>query len=151
MDLVIYTGATDVTNSAVTSLTDTTPVSELKQLVIGDDEPLTLQFTTGTAAPSWASDATYVATVALGLPTPAGIEDLASTSTFTLASSTRTGSLDLSGALLVNTARIYLGNIPTRRGGLGMSLQVRIATPAGKNITYAVLPVIVQSPVILVS
>lgn len=151
MDLFIDVTATDITAAAVASLTDSTPVTELKQLVPGDDEPLTVQFTTGSAAPAWASDATYVLTVALGFPTPAGIEDLASTSTFTLLTATRTGSLDLSGDLLVNTLRLWLGNNPWRRTGIGMSLQVRVQTPTGKNITYAQLPVIVQSPVILVT
>lgn len=151
MDLIIDTTATDLTEAAVASITDDTPVSELKQLIAGDDEPLTVQFTNGTSAPSWASDATYVLTVALGFPTPAGIEDLASTSTFTLASSTRTGSLDMSGDALIDTLRIYLGNIPSRRSGIPMALQVRITTPTGKKITYAQLPVLVQSPVITVT
>jgi hypothetical protein len=151
MDLIIDTTATDLANAAVVSVTDDTPVDELKQLIAGDDEPLTVQFTNGTSAPAWASDATYILTVALGFPTPAGIEDLASTSSFTLASSTRTGSLDLSGDALVDTLRIYVGNIPSRRSGIPMSLQVRITTPAGKKITYAQLPVLVQSPVILVT
>lgn len=151
MTLFIDTTATDITNSAVVSVTDDTPVEELKQLVIGDDEPLSVQFTDGSAAPSWASDATYVLTVALGFPTPAGIEELAHTSTFTLAGSTRTGSLDLTPAALVNTLRLWLGNYPWRRTGIGMSLQIRIATPTGANITYAQLPVIAQSPVLLVS
>lgn len=148
MDLIIDTTATDLTSAAVTSVTDDTPVAELKTLVIGDDEPLSVQFTDGSAAPAWASDAAYVLTVALGWPTPAGTEDLASTSSFTLVGSTRTGSLDLTGELLRNTARIYLGNFPSRRSSLGMALQIRVETSAGKNITYAQLPVLVQSPVI---
>jgi hypothetical protein len=145
VDLLIYTGATDVTNSAVTSVTDDTPVSELKQLFTGDDEPLSIQFTDGAAAPAWASDATYVLTVALGVPTPGGLLELASTSTFTLNASTRTGSLDLSTAPLTDYLRTHLCG---RRTGLGLSLQLRIATPAGKAITYAQLPVVVQAAVV---
>jgi len=151
MTLYIDTEATDITNAAVVSVTDDTPVEELKQLVPGDSEPLTVQFTSNGAAPSWASSSSYVLTVALGFPTPAGIEDLASTSTFTLNGSTRTGSLALTGAQLINTLRLWLGNYPWRRTGIGMSLQVRIATPTGANITYAQLPVIVQAPVILIT
>lgn len=151
MDLIIYTGATDISQAAVTAIASTTAVDELKQLVIGDDEPLTVQFTTGTAAPAWASDATYVLTVCLGVPTPSGLEDLATTSSFTLASSTRTGSLDLTGTALTDYARTHLGSYPGRRYNLGMVLQVRIATPASKNITYAQLPVIVQCQVIEVA
>jgi hypothetical protein len=151
MDLIIDVTATDITQAAVTSVTDDTPVTELKQVVVGDDEPLSVQFTTGSAAPSWASDATYVLTVALGIPTPAGIQDLASTSSFTLTGSTRTGSLDLTGAALTDYLRTTLSNYPRWRSGLGMALQVRVATPAGKNITYAQLSVIVQSPVIAVA
>jgi hypothetical protein len=147
----INVSATDITNAAVVSITDDTPVTELKQLVLGDDEPLTVQFTDGAAAPAWASDATYVLTVAVGAPTPAGLDDLASTSTFTLASSTRTGSLDLSGATIVDYVRVNIGSYPGRRSGIGMSLQIRITTPTGKRITYAQLPVLVQSPVILVA
>lgn len=149
MDLIIDVTATDVTLAAVTSLTDRTPVSALKQLVIGDNEPMTVQFTDGAAAPAWASDATYVLTLALGAPDPTGIEALASTSTFTLVASTRTGSIDLSVAALTNYARIHTGGGRWLRPGL--SLQVRIATPAGKKITYALLPVVIQSPVILVA
>lgn len=151
MDLIIDTTSTDITNSAVTSVTDDTPVSELKQMVLGDDEPISVQFTDGDAAPAWASDATYVLTVALGAPTPAGLDDLTSTSTFTLTGSTRDGALDLSGARLVDWVRVNIGNFPGRRSGIGMWLQVRIATPTGKNITYAQLPILVQSPVILVA
>lgn len=151
MELIIDTTATDITNAAVTSVTDDSPVSELKQLVLGDDEPFTVQFTDGSAAPAWASDATYVLTISVGIPTPAGLDELASTSTFTLSSSTRSGSLDLSGATIVDYARVNIGNYPGRRSGIGMALQLRITTPTGKRITYAQLPVLVQSPVILVA
>jgi hypothetical protein len=147
MELVIDVSATDVTNSAVTSVTDDTPVAELKQLFTGDDEPLSVQFTDGSAAPAWASDATYVLTAALGVPTPTGLLDLTSTSSFTLTGSTRTGSLDLSAVKLTDYLRTHLGDLPGRRSGLLLSLQLRIETPAGKNITYAQLPVTVQSAV----
>lgn len=151
MDLYIDVTATDITDAAVVSLTDDTPVSALKQLVVGDDEPLTVQFTDGSAAPSWASSASYTLKVALGEPTPAGLNELASTSTFTLNSATRTGSLDLTGTTLTEYVRTHLGNYPGRRSGIGMALQVRVTTPTGANITYAQLPVLVQSPVILVA
>lgn len=148
MNLFIYTGATDIAQAAVTSLTDTTAVSQLKQIVAGDDEPLTVQFTNGTAAPTWASDATYVLTVALGAPTPAGLDELTKTATFTLTGATRTGYLDCSVVKLVDYLRYNIGEYPGRQNGICLTLQIRIATPTGENITYAALPVVVMSRVI---
>lgn len=148
MNLFIYTGATDITRAAVTSLTDTTAVSQLKQLVVGDDEPLTVQFTDGAAAPSWAATGTYVLTVALGAPTPLGLDELTKTSSFTLTGSTRTGYLDLTKTKLIDYLRYNLGEYPGRQNGICLTLQLRVATPTGENITYAAVPVVVQSQVI---
>ena len=128
----------------VTSVSDSTPVADAGNLILGDSEPVTIKFTTGTAAPAFAGDATYALGVALGLLSNNGVTNFSSNTAFAAI----TGGW--SGRLAMDTQDLA-GNVSTfsRRGGsqaLGtiMYLQVRVITPSGYAQTYALVPVFVE-------
>lgn len=104
MKLVIDIAATDRTNSAVTSLTNATPVSAIQSLVFGDTEPLDITFTDSSAspmgAPSWAGAAGYALVVGLGSLDANAQLSYAATSTFATKTAGWTGNLQLNGASL---------------------------------------------------
>jgi hypothetical protein len=132
MDLVIYTGATDLSQAAVTSPTDLTPAPELGQLVLGDTEPLTLRFTTGPAgaSPAWLGQSGYLLSVTFGVPTANGGGIFAATSDFTFSAPAYSGNLYLGSSLL---ASFFAGLLPRRAAWL--TLQVRLTNPAGHTET----------------
>jgi len=145
MHLFILTTAADPALAAVTSLTDTTVLDDVPQLVLGDKVPLVVDFTDGTAAPAWAADEGYTLEAAVGRADCCERFNLAETSTFTLNGSTRSGTLDLSGA----TLREWAHDQQCRRGvALPMALQLRVTTPDAQVITYALLPLLLRLSVL---
>lgn len=154
MDLIIYTAANDKTQAAVTSATDTTPVSNLEMLVIGDQAPLNITFTNGTAAPSWAGDSSYTMTVGLGNLDAGGNAGYTSTSSFTPITDGWSGTLPLNTQALVDALALAVGSavdwtrfptqarIPFPRPAYGYFwLQIKVIGPSGLPLTYANLRV----------
>jgi hypothetical protein len=141
MDLVIYTAARDLSEAAVTSTTDLTPVSEFPALVYGDTEPLNLTFTNDAAgtAPDWLGEAGHTLDLSLGEPDPQVGHRFTATSDFTYDDPAYTGSLYLGTPGLSN----YLNGQYARAGAT--LLQVRHTDPDGHTETLALLRVLVQS------
>jgi len=135
MNLYIYTGATDLTEAAVTAANNLTAVTEFPALVYGDTEPLAIRFTTNATGtqPSWANVAGHVIDATVGELGSTGAERYAATSNFTYADNTYSGT-------------IYLGTpgfaswVASRRNGKGwLDLQIRHTDTSGYIETLAVL------------
>lgn len=113
MKLVIDIAALDKTNSAVTSITDVTPVTAVQQLILGTNEPLDLTFTnsavTPPAAPAWAGQSGYTPTVGYGGLDADGLLKFTSTSTFTPQTAGWTGTLDLTTQKLIDAIKLQVG------------------------------------------
>lgn len=149
MDLILNIDAVDKTAAAVVSASDLTPVDPLPTLVLGDVETITLQFVDEDGAtPAFASDATYTAAVGLGAPTANGEQQWTGTTTFTLASSTRTGYVSLDTAQLRDAVYNGMASGGVNRNGAWFTLHVRITDPTGYGVTYALLPVFVAARVL---
>ena len=154
MNLFILTNSdgspiSDKTAAAVTSVTDSTVLNDIGNLVLGDSEPLTIKFTTGSAAAAFAGDATYSISVAVGCVTHDATQNLANGSDFAITSGGWTGRLDLSGVTVRNAANVLGGGWLAQQFAAGprggwMTLQVRITNPTAYTYTYATLPVYVQ-------
>lgn len=124
----------------VAGLADATPVTDAGNLVLGDAEPLTLKFTTGSAAAAFSGDSTYSLAVALGELTSSGVSNLSSTTAFTAVSGGWTGRLALDTTALVN--HVHAAHRRGQPGAL-LYLQVRVTDPSGYPVTYALVPVMV--------
>ncbi len=148
MNLFILTASdgspiADKTAAAVTSVTDSTPVSDLGNLVLGDSEPLVIKFTTGTAAPAFAGDATYTLAVYLGSVTPEGTLNLAQGASFSVVTGGWSGRMALTGTALISAVNTAGGGHCAQRG-CEFTLQIRVTNPSGYAVTYALLPVFVE-------
>lgn len=143
MDLVIYTGATDLSAAAVTSTTDLTAVADFAALTYGDSEPLSLRFTTGAAgiAPAWVGVTGHVVDVSLGFLRTDGIALCAATSAFTYSAPAYAGTLYCGSEAFASYIR------STRAGSGYLTLQVRHTDTAGKTETLAALLVPVAGSV----
>ena len=162
MNLFILTTAVNVTASAVTSVTDPTPLEELPYLLLGDSVPLSIVFTDGSSPPSWAGNSAYSLEVGLGnLDTGGGLEYTTALDFAPQAGTGWTGRLNLNTQRLrdavtadvgmaVNWSR-FLDNARTPRVRAMMSwqwLQVRVVDPSGYKVTYAQLRVAVFNRVL---
>lgn len=166
MKLVIDISATDKTQAAVTSLTDTTAVTALQNLLLGDSEPLDLTFTDSStspaAAPSWAGAAGYTPFVALGTLDVNGALAHTRTVTFTAQTAGWTGRLALDTQALINACSINntigltgwaaMATDPRSRNSRQRQaqffLQIAVIDPSGNLKTYANLPVFVVNRVL---
>jgi hypothetical protein len=153
MKLVIDISAADKTQSAVNSITDTTPVSVLPQLVLGDTEPLDITFTdssaTPPAAPSWAGQSGYTLVVGLGVLDANAILNYTSTTSFVAKTNGWTGYLALTTYNLVQAVLMACANggsaavdlNPRSRNRLPrfaqLWLQVQVIDTNGNPKTYA--------------
>lgn len=157
MNLFILTNSdgspiADKTASAVTSLTDSTQVDDLGNLVLGDSEPLVIKFTDGTSAPTFAGDATYTLAASLGAVTSDGSSNYAATSSFSTITAGWSGRLALTTTDLIAAINILGGgsngygltaiNAGPRGGWL--CLQISVTDPSGNSVTYALLRVFVE-------
>jgi len=137
----------DKTQAAVTSVTDATLLEDIGSLVLGDSEPLVIKFTTGTAAPSFAGDASYTLAVSLGAKTSDGSCEYASTTSFSVVTGGWSGRMALTTDDLISAVNVLGGascgsrSAPMRGGWL--TLQIRVTDPSGNVVTYALLPVFV--------
>jgi hypothetical protein len=137
----------DKTVAAVTSMTNTAEVSSLGNVVLGDSEPLTVKFTTGTAAPAFAGANDYTLAVALGYTTSNGSESYVEATGFTTTTAGWTGRLPLTGTEFVSAVEVAGGSSrcnknSASRGGY-FTLHVRVTNPTANVVTYALLPVFV--------
>lgn len=135
MNLYIYTGATDLTEAAVTAANNLTAVTEFPALVYGDTEPLAIRFTTDASGtqPSWANVTGNSIDVTVGELGSTGAERYAATSDFTYANNTYTGEIFLGTADFAT----WVGS---RRNGKGwLDMQIRHTDPDGAIETLAVL------------
>lgn len=161
MDLIIYTAAADKSQAAVTSVSDTTPVANLEQLVLGDSTPLTLKFTNGTSYESWSGQAGYTVFVGLGGLDVNGANAYASSSTFSTITNGWSGRLDLATQRLIDALALQVGNavdwsrypyqsrIPGPRPALGwFFLQIAVTDPSGNLVSYSTLRVSVRNRVL---
>jgi hypothetical protein len=135
MNLYIYTGATDLTEAAVTAANNLTAITEFPALVYGDTEPLAIRFTTSAAGalPSWANVSGHVVNVTVGKLGSTDADRYATAGDFTYADNTYSGT-------------IYLGDpafaswVASRRNGKGwLDMQIRHTDPDGATETLAVL------------
>lgn len=161
MDLIIYTAASDKTQAAVTSATDLTPVASLEMLVIGDQTPLNITFTTGSGAPNWAGDPSYTLTVGLGNLDAGGLTNYTGTSTFSAITGGWSGTLPLNTQTLVDALALAVGSsvdwtrfptqsrVPFPRPAYGYFwLQIKVTGPTGLPVTYANMRVCLLSRVL---
>jgi hypothetical protein len=159
--LYILTTATDKTRAAVTSMTDTTPVTSLEQFVLGDTVAMTIYFTNGTSAPSWAGNASYSLSVGLGTLDAGGAASYTSAGNFTPTTNGWTGYLSINTPRLQDALALQVGSaidwtrfptqarVPFPRPQYGwFNLQIRITDPNGYPATYAELRVPVLNRVL---
>jgi len=133
----------DRTACAVTSVTDATPVEDIGNVVLGDSEPLTIKFTTGTAAPAFAGDASYSLAVSLGWVSTNGSQNYVETTSFSVITGGWSGRLSLTGADFIGAVNSAGGGPCGGRGG-EFTLQIRVTNPSAQTVTYALLPVFVE-------
>lgn len=139
----------DKSAASVASVTDTTQ-TEAGSVVLGDSEPITLKFTTGTAAPAFAGDGTYTPAVLLGGVTPDASQNYANAGTMSTTTGGWTGRMALTGSALQGAIRVLGGGIEAQCPGMAgprggwLTLQVRVTNPSGYTYTYALLPVFVE-------
>lgn len=162
MNLIIYTGATDKTQAAVTAVADVTPVTTLEQLILGDTAPLTVKFTNGTSYETWSGQSGYTLTAGLGTQDTGGQAAYTSTSTFSTITNGWSGNLSLATTNLINALALQVGSavdwtrfptqarVPFPRFILGyFYLQLKVTTDAtGYPVTYAMLRVPVLNRVV---
>lgn len=146
MELTIYTPSTptDLTQVAIVSATDRTPITDILQMVLGNQEALTLNFVDEEGAvPSWVTDAGVSLTVGVGTPDAIGEQLYAATSFLTVSGNTRVGTLDLNTALLRDAAyrlkESRCGTLP----GAWLTLELRKTDASGNRDTIALLPVFI--------
>jgi hypothetical protein len=137
----------DKTAAAVTSMTNTTEVSSLGNVVLGDSEPLTVKFTTGTAAPAFAGAVGYTLAVALGYTTSNGSEAYVEATGIASTTGGWTGRLPLTGTDFISAVNIAGGSSrcsqnSSTRGGT-FTLHIRVTDTNANVTTYAILPVFV--------
>ena len=160
MQLVIYTEAQDKTASAVVSMTDTTPLTELEQLVLGDTPLISVTFTDGSAAPAWAGQSGYTMSLALGTPDGDGRLDYTQIQAETAITGGWEGNLPLDTPNLVTALNLLVNQgatilrPPTQRYTYQAPrfawfvLQIAVRAPDGYLTTYASLRVCVLNRVI---
>ena len=162
MNLIIYTAAADKSQAAVTSLTDTTPVTQLEDLVLGDSLPLTITFTDGTAAPGWAGTNGYLLSVGLGIPDVNAQANKATNTTWSALPGGWTGRLNLATQGMIDAVALAVGSAadwtrfpiaartpyPRPYGGWFV-MQIAVTDPSGNFTTYAELRVFVRNRVVL--
>lgn len=160
MNLIIDVTANDLSNSAVTSLTDLTPVASLQDIVFGDSTPLQIQFTDGAGGPTWAGQSGYSPTVSLGTLDTRGGADYANAGPFTQISQGWTGRIGLTTQNLQDALALQVGSAvdwtrfpttlrtpyPRPQGGY-FYLQIAVTDPSGNKVTYAELRVYLRSRV----
>jgi hypothetical protein len=147
MELTINVDALDKTTSAVVSADDRTALSELQLLVLGNIEPLVLSFCDSDGGtPAWVTDSSTGLAVGLGNPDVDGAQAYASTSTFGISGTTRTGSISLNSAAL-RTA-VYNARICAPKKFALFTLEIRKTTAAGLVETLGILPVYVATKVL---
>lgn len=160
MKLVIDIAALNKTQSAVVSITDTTPVAQIQQLTLGGSEPLDITFTDSSAspiaAPSWAGQSGYILNVGLGSTDADALLDYTSTTSFTPQTAGWTGRLNLATQLLIDATKLQCGfSVDRARFGGGYDgttgalqarprwayfyLQISVTDPSGNTVPYAVI------------
>lgn len=142
MDIFINTAAADINDATVTSLTDSTQVTDFKQLVLGDSEPLTLYFMDGSAAEAWSGDATYTPVLSLGPPDALG-DSLSTSSNFTAITDGWSGRMSVATTILYDYCyRAQLANRNIR--SVVLNLQARVTDPNGNQETFALINIVVS-------
>lgn len=153
MDLYIYTKAPSPAQAIATSLADLasliTALSDpldsdnqetlariaqtVDQIVLNDNEPLTLRFYDDSSTlSSWAADSSYGVVVAMGSLASDGTGVLTSCTADTIAAGVRTGTLDL-------TTQALRGHVQANRdcgNGCWVPLQIRRTDASGNRLTY---------------
>ncbi len=151
MNLVIDTTALDKSAAAVTAIGNPVAVTDLQELTVGDNEPMQVTFTAGTAgAPSWAGQAGYIATVGIGMLDVDGLANYCSTILGTPITAGWSGVLSLNTQQLYDNLKFQVGSavdwtrFPTntrvpypRPNGAWMNMQITITDPSGNLVTYA--------------
>lgn len=158
---IIYTGAADKTQAAVTAVAATDPVTSLEQFILGDNPLLTVKFTDGTSYESWSGAAGYTLSVALGTLDATGCAAYASTSTFTTITNGWQGRLALNTQALIDALALQVGSaidwtrfptqarVPFPRPQYGwFYLQFSVTDPSGNRVSYAELRVPVLNRVL---
>jgi hypothetical protein len=150
MDLLIYTGAKDRSQSAATSASDVTALEgpdDFPQLVLGTTEPLTAKFLSAASTyESWSDDSTYTVTASLGYLTSTGLDVFAEATLSTVISDGKSGDLALDTTALAEALRQAIDGHP-RRTAVQMTLQITVTDADGDRRIYAQLPVQVNGRV----
>lgn len=139
--LYIYTGATDRRAAVATSLTDTTAPATCPNWVLGDSQPLTLIFTTGTAAETWDGSAAYACTIGLGMADDDG--DALVTTILTpsgTAGSGWTGRIPLTTQALIDRIN-YLHGMGRAKRFARLQLQAQVTDPSNNPVSYALVDI----------
>lgn len=146
MELTIYTPSTptDLTQVAIVSATDRTPITDILQMVLGNQEALTLNFADEDGSvPSWVTDAAVTLTAGVGVPDTTGGQLYAALSALTVSGNTRVGTIDLNTALLRDAAYRLKDSRCGVLPGAWMTLELRKTDASGNRDTIALLSVYV--------
>lgn len=141
MDLVINVDALDKSQAAVVSAADLTAVDELRQLVLGTQEPLSIVFVDEDGAVvSWQASGSVTIAVGLGSPNVNGEATLTATDDFT-AANPRVGELNLNTAALRQALYQFCAG---RTPGSWLTLEIAKTDASGSTETLALLNVFVK-------
>lgn len=160
MNLFILTNSdgtpiADKTASAVVAVASSAQVEDLGNVVLGDSEPMMIKFTTGSAAPAFAGDATYSLTASLGAVTTDGSLSYVSTSSFTPITGGWSGRMSLDTSDLIAAVGNAPGCQPSSAFGNSaprgkyLVLQLQVTDPSGFTDTYALLQIFVEWRVVV--
>lgn len=143
MNLVINIDATDKSEAAVASVADRTPVDELDELILGNQEPLTIAFCDDAGdIPAWVTDPVTMLVVGLGLPDLLGGKSYAATDDFDIDGTTRTGVLNLDTTALRDALALACKNC-AEDAGRWLTLEIAKVDANGQTETLALLHVMV--------
>lgn len=149
MDLLIYTGETNPAQSLVTSASDLTRLDlpdDLRQLVLGTVEPLTVKFLSAASTyESFSADPSYVVVASLGYLTAEGLDVFAETTLSTAIADGKSGNLSCDTAALSLNLRAAL--VRPYQTQAQFVLQISVTDPNGNRRVWAQAPVWVNGRV----
>jgi hypothetical protein len=143
VNLVINVDATDKSEAAVVSAADRSPVDEIGQLILGNQEPLTIGFCDDTGAtPAWVTDPAVILIVGLGKPDLNAGRLYTALDDFTIVGETRQGLLNLDTAAL-RSALVAIFAGPGTDAGRWLTIEITKLAADGSSETMALLNVMV--------
>lgn len=147
VDLLLYTGATDLTDAAIATAASVSVLATLPELVLRDNEALTIKFLSAASTyESWTIAGGYTVSAVLGTGTTDGTQNYAAAGGFTDIANGFSGRIDLDQDDLAGAIVAQRNRRPNQPGGW-FTLQIAVTDSSSRTQTYATLPIFVRTSV----